>query len=226
MSNFSQAHTINGFDSKSSKAFSGQRLAKVGYKSTKDKTTGKTVPPKFPSVCASIPYIENALIEENASRLVPYIKGMLENAQDGIIRSLYESSDGTLSQVLDSDISIDAIIGFLEAESQGSRLTKEFLEAWYDSNMSETVMALAIEKLKYSGELTPEQELKIAQVSKGYKDIVSSLAGGKTLLQPPVIKQLKNVMELIELDDTGTKLQNKLIAMENKPTIESVLELF
>ena len=220
MSNFSNAHTITGYDAKKSTAYSGQRLAKIRYKSTEKN------PAKFPSVCASIPFIEETSITENVSRLMPYIKGMLENAQDGVIRSLYESSDGTLSQVLDSDIAIDAIIGYLEAENQGSRLTKEFLEAWYDSAMSDTVQALAIEKLKYTNDtLTPEQEKKIEQVSKGYKDLISSLSGGKTVLQPQIIKQLKAVLELIEADEISGKLTARLIAMENKPTQEELLEL-
>lgn len=219
MSNFSDAHTVTPFDAKTSKAFTGQRLAKIRYKSTAQNKA------KYPSVCVSVPPIDKGLIEQNITRLAGYFAGYLQDAQDGVIRSLYESSDGMLDTVTNADISIDAIIGYLEAESTGGRLTKEFLEAWYDSSMSETVQALAIEKLKYSGELTPEQDLKIAQVSNGYKGIISSLAGGKTILQPAVIKQIKGILELIDLDETGTKLQAKLIAMENKPSVAEMLEL-
>lgn len=225
MSNFSIAHTVTKFDAKKSEALTGQRLAKVRYKSTKNQAA------KFPSVCVSVPYISADLINapETISVLIPYIRIMLENAQDGVIRSLYESRDGSLSQVIDSDISIAACIGYMEAQESGSRLTKEILETWFDTEVSETVQALVIEKLAYTPkdgeELTMEQVAKVDQVTNAYKDLVSSLAGGKTVLQPVQIRNLKGVLELCNESEIGTKLVAKLIVMENKPKMEDMLEL-
>ena len=96
---------------------------------------------------------------------------MVENAQDGVIRSLYESSDGSLSAVSDADISIDAIIGFLEAESTGGRLTKEFIEAWFATSVHDALYVVIADKLHYDGLLTPEQECTVEKHINGYKGI-------------------------------------------------------
>jgi len=228
MSNFDGQHLIEKFDSKKSGAISGQRLAKVGYKTTKDKTTGQTIAPKYLSVCASVPYLSNSAIEANIARLLPYIKNMVENAQDGVIRSLYESSDGMLTAVTDQDISLDAVIGFLEAESSGGRLTKEFIEAWYLANVHDTVYLLLAEKLGYEGNLTPEQDATIGRHTKGYKDMFASLAGGKTFYQPNLVKKLRKVLELsslVDSDDTAAKLDARLAKMLEVKPIEELVEL-
>lgn len=219
MSNFSTSHLVTRFDSKKSQALSGQRLAKVGYK-----TTAKT-PAKFPSVCASVPFLAQDAIAENIPALMGHIRTMLENAQDGVLRSLYESSGGLLSQVTDSDISIAACIGFLDAESQGSRLTKEFIEAWFADSVQEYLVAIIAEKLGYDGELTPEQDATIIRHVNGYKGLYASLAGGKTMLQDNQINSLRKVLELVDSDDTSVKLLARLNAMQNKPKIEELLEL-
>ena len=219
MSNVSIAHTLEVFSSKTSVALSGQRLAKIKYKNT-DKT-----PAKFPSVCASVPFISSDLIIGNVDRLVPYFRTFLESAQDGIIRSLYESSEGSLSQILDSEIGIDSICGFLEAESTGGRLTKEFIESWFSSAVSDTLYVVIADKLKYDGLLTPEQEITVQKHIKGYKDMYSSLAGGKTFYQPSQVKSLRNVLALIETDETSAKLDARLGKMLEVKPIEELLEL-
>jgi len=224
MSNVSIAHTVTKFDAKKSQALTGQRLAKCRYK-----TTAKQVA-KYPSICVSVPFIDTAVItdaEKNA--LMPHIRMMLETAQDGIIRSLYESSDGTLSQVTDSDLSVTACIAYLEAESEGSRLTKEFIESWFDSAVSEYVSALIVEKLGYGigtdDVLTQEQELTVSRHVNGYKGMYSALAGGKTMYQPNQINSLKRVLELVDTDDVSTKLVARLDKMLQAPKIEDLLEL-
>lgn len=221
MSNFTGSHLVEKFDSSTSKALSGQRLAKCRYKTTAKQAA------KFPSVCVSVPFIADSTISENMARLLPYVKGMVENAQDGVIRSLYESSDGNLSAVSDQDISIDAIIGFLEAESTGGRLTKEFIEAWFATAVHDTVYLLIAEKLGFTGEgeFTPEQDATIGKHVAGYKGMFASLAGGKTFYQPNQVKSLRKVLEMVDSDDTAGKLDARLAKMLEVKPIEELLEL-
>ena len=222
MSNVSNAHTITKFDAKKSQALSGQRLAKVRYKTTAKQDA------KFPSVCVSVPFIgvETITDTNTITRLLPHIRVMLENAQDGVIRSLYEAGDGVLGLVTDSDISIDACIKYLEAESEGGRLTKEFIEAWFDSSVADYLYALMCEKLGYGEELTPEQDVTVKKHMNGYKGLYSSLAGGKTVLQENQIKSLSKVLDIVDTDDTSEKLKARLNSMLNKPKIEELLELY
>src|SRR5438874_354432 len=78
----SNRHPVNPFIAGKSAPMSDQRLAKVGYKNSKNS------PARFPSICASVPYITE-FTEDQFERLQPYIVNLLENAQDGILKSLY-----------------------------------------------------------------------------------------------------------------------------------------
>ncbi len=219
MSHFPSTHLVTAFDSAKSQALSGQRLAKIRYKTTAKQAA------KFPSVCASVPPLADSEIMDNLPALKVHIRAMLEQAQDGVIRSLYEVSEGKLSSVQDQDISVLACIGFLNAESEGGRLTKETIEAWFDSNLGEYVTALIVEKLGYSDDLTPEQEHTIGRHVRGYKDMYSALAGGKTIYQPNQIGSLRRVLGLVDSSEVGEKLEARLVGMLSKPKMEDLLEL-
>lgn len=211
-------HKLNPFVAGKSAALADQRLAKVGYKSTV-KTAAK-----YQSVCVSVPVIAE-FTEEQIQALGPHIIQMLENAQDGIIRSLYESRDGTLSEVSDDDISIDSCISFLEAESTGGRLTREYLESWFDQMMRENLTVVIATKLGFE-ELNDDQMRTISQHLSGYRGLIASLAGGKTLLQEHQIRGIQKALEVSSVDDeTGKRLNTRLALMLNRPKIEELLEL-
>lgn len=219
MSHFPSTHLVTAFDSAKSQALSGQRLAKIRYKTTAKQKA------KFPSVCVSVPPLADSEIMDNLPALKTHIRAMLEAAQDGVIRSLYEAADGNLTSVQDSDISVIACIGYLNAEAEGGRLTKETIDAWFDSSLAEYVTALIAEKLGYDGALTGEQEHTISRHVKGYKDMYSALAGGKTMYQPNQIASLRKVLGLVDTDELATKLDARLAGMLSKPKMEDLLEL-
>lgn len=221
MSHFPTAHLVNKFIAGQSQSLTGQRLAKIGYKSSPKS------PAKFPSVCVSVPTIDRDDMLGNIEALVPHIRNMLAAAQDGIIRSLYESSGGTLTQVNDSEIGVQECIGFLNAEASGGRLTKEIIEAWFGSSVFDYLFVIIGEKLRYDmeEELTLEQEATIKKHVNGYRDLFSSLAGGKTILQNNQITSLGKVLELVDDTEIGDKLKGRLAQMVNKPKIEELLEL-
>lgn len=227
MSNVSTAHNVTKFVAGKSEALTGQRLAKIGYKSTAKN------PAKFDSVCASVPYILPEQVTNNLQRLLPHIGRMLESAQDGIIRSLYESSDGTLSTVTDTDISVESCINFLEAEAQGSRMTKEFLTQWFKDAMQESLYIVFGIKLGFipadaeTAEVTEAQDATITKALNGYRDLFASLAGGKTVLQDKQIDSLVKALDMTETnDETAQKLRTRLVAMKNKEQkLEELLEL-
>jgi hypothetical protein len=219
MSHFPSTHLVTAFDSAKSQALSGQRLAKIRYKTTAKQAA------KFPSVCVSVPPLDDAEIMDNLPALKVHIRAMLEAAQDGVIRSLYEVSAGRLSSVQDQDISVVACIGFLNAESEGGRLTKETIDAWFDASLGEYVTALIVEKLSYGDDLSAEQEHTVSRHVKGYKDMYSALAGGKTIYQPNQIASLRRVLGLVDSSEVGEKLEARLQSMLSKPKMEDLLEL-
>lgn len=220
MSNVSNVHDVVPFVAGKTNALTGQRLAKVGYK-----TTAKN-PAKFASVAVSVPQIDPAEIRNNLDALLPYIGTMLENVQDSVIRNLYESKDGKLTQVLDSDISVQACIAYLESEAAGDRLKKEHIESWFDRVCAENTFTLIAEKLGYSGDdLTEDQVAAVEKHVKVYRDILSMLSGGRTVLTPVQIKSCRTVIEVSEDESgIGQKLLARLKAMET-PKVAEMLEL-
>lgn len=206
MSVISNRHAVVAFQTGESKALANQRLAKVGYK-------GKTA--KFKSVCASVPKIDPLNVENHLDALMPHIIGMLEEVQNGVFRSLYESAAGKLEHLTDEDISIQSLIGYLEAESTGGRLTKESVVAWFNSDAQEITMALLAEKLGFPETLNDDQMAVIEKHCNGYREVFGSLSGGKTLLQPKQINGLRKVLGMISNeDDISIKLTKRLDAME------------
>ena len=222
MSNVSNVHDVIPFVASKTNPLSGQRLAKVGYKSTAKN------PAKFPSVAVSVPFLSDDSIRESMDSLLPYIKGMMEKTQDDVIRSLYESKDGTLKIVQDHEISVQACIAYLESEAAGDRIKKEHIEAWFDRVCAENVFVLIAEKLSFGtdGELTPEQSTTVDKHVKVYRDIMGMLAGGRTILTPVQIKSCKTVIDVSEDDSgIGTKLMQRLTAMESPKPVAEFLEL-
>lgn len=223
MSNISTRHNVNLFVSGESKPLTGQRLAKVGYK------TSKKTPAKFPSVCISVPQIDTKtdpfLEFRNGGKFDSIIRDALESAQDGIIKSLYESSGGQLSSVGDDDICLNACLAFIEAENSGGRLTKEFLEAWFDTNVAENLTVVVADKLGFD-DLTDSQMEVIQKHLNGYKALVSSLSGGATILN---VQQQNNILRALDIaacdDDTSAKLRARIRNMSEKKNIEELLEL-
>lgn len=221
MSNVSSAHDIVPFIAGKTNPLTGQRLAKVGYKSTAKN------PAKFPSVAVSVPFLSDDSLRDNLDSLLPYIKGMMENTQDAVIRNLYESRDGSLKIVQDHEISVQACIAFLESEAAGDRIKKEHIESWFDRVCAENVFTLIAEKLGFTGDsLTTEQESTVQKHVKVYRDILSMLAGGRTVLTPVQIKSCKTVIDVSEDDSgIGQKLMQRLTAMESPKAIAEFLEL-
>lgn len=220
MSNVSNVHDVVPFIAGKTNPLSGQRLAKVGYKSTEKN------PAKYKSVAVSLPQIPGEDVSSSINELMPYVMGMLEGVQDSVIRSLYENKGGKLTQVLDSDISVQACIAYLESEAAGDRLKKEHIESWFDRVAKENTFTLIAEKLGYTGdELTPEQCETVEKHVKTYRDILSMLSGGRTVLTPVQIKSCRTVIEVSEDESgVGTKLLARLKAMES-PKVSDLLEL-
>lgn len=224
MSNISTRHNILPFISGSSSALNGQRLAKIGYKT--EKKTGKQ---RFPSVCVSVPVILTEEIHENLNALIPHIRSFLADTQDKIVRSLYESAEGNLSSVADSEISVSACIGFLEMESDGGRLTRDAVVQWFKSALEDNLTVYIAEKLGFNDPGQDQMEIISKHVS-GYREVLASLSGGATVLAKPQISGCKKALELVPGNDDSTdpmaaRLMKRLESMESEKKVAALLEL-
>jgi hypothetical protein len=217
MSNVSNRHSVVPFVSGESKPLSGQRLARVGYKKTKEQ------PNPLPSVCASIPFLP-VPSQEQLNALLPHIGNLLESAQDGIFRSLYEASSGNLGTLTDEDIGIDACISYLNAQASGGKLSGDQIKAWFVSTLEDDLIALVATKLKFA-EITEENLPVIQKHVSAYRDLFASLAGYKGTMQE---KQRNGLLVALDLAPSGdpmaSRLRDRIKSMEEKSK-EDLLEL-
>lgn len=214
MSNISNRHNVVPFTSGESKPFSGQRLAKVGYKSS------KTNPAKFPSVCASIPVLSNWTENQN-QRLLPTFRSMIQDVQDKIIRSLYESSDGKLTSVSDEEISVDQVISYLEAESTGDRLTREIIGDWFDANLSDALTIIFCEKLGTQD----TDDLRVKQQLAAYRGLYQAMSKDSGAVQDTQLRGLLKALEFSTDSETTTRMSAKITASLDRPKLADLLEL-
>lgn len=222
MSNISNRHSIQHFTAGESKPLTGQRLAKIGYKKSKDN------PNPAKSICVSVPQIVvDQISAEQIQSLMPHLISVLENAQDGIVRSLYESRDcdiAKFSSVSDEEISVNACIAFLNAESSGGRLTKEWIEHWFVQNVEDNLTVVIAEKLGFT-EITEDNQVVIDKHLNAYRELMKSLGGNKISLNKAQISGLRRAIEISSVEDeTAKKLTAKLNDVE-KSAEELLLNL-
>ena len=214
MSVIADRHTVVPFVAGKTAAFQDQRLAKVGYKDRTDKN-GKTTKAKLPSIAVSVPKITS--IEGHLTALLPHIVSMLETTQDSIIRSLYESSEGTLSNVADSDISIGACVAFLEAEAEGDRLSKERIGKWFDSDVRENLAIYVADKLGTEN----LDDARITAKCAAFRGLFALLASKNLFLQPPQIAGLRTALTFAADSDDGfaEKIGKKIDKVESESNV-------
>lgn len=209
MSNISTNHSVIPFIAGETKPLSGQRLAKIGYKKTKDQPN----PPK--SIAVSLPVLRDDDIVANIHKILPLVREACENVQDKIIRSLYESREYVLERVADSEIGFDQIAAFVTAEQSGGRLTKEYLESWFESNLRDNLTVVIADKLGFE-ELNETQLEVVGKHLAGYKGLIAAIGGNKTMLSIAQINGLRRAFEVTAVDDDVTaKLLAKLQVMED-----------
>ena len=227
MSNISNRHNVQPFIAGESKALSGQRLAKVGYKQTKAMSDKGEIAPK--SICVSVPFFSGDDVMGNIDALIPHIGNWLESVQDNVIRGIYEGRKYDLQSVSDEEISVSQCVNFLEAESSGGRLTKEYLESWFAGNMSDGLYVLIASKLGFvsdadmadsenSIEVSEDQDTVIQKHLNGYKALLVGLSGKNISLDVKQINGLRKALEICapEGDAVAQRLNQKLDVIEKE----------
>jgi hypothetical protein len=205
-------HSVVSYDPKSTKAFTGQRLSKVTYKTITDKNS-EFYGIKRDSKCVSLPLVQVADVVANIASLAPAVVEYLHSVQDKIVRERVDAGATSISM---QEISIAACIEWLESNSESGRLTKEVVASWFDETISDQLTVTLAEKLGVSEVPTDAESAKILAVVEAFKSKVASLAGGKTSFEPKVCKSLVNALALAPAGDVlatrFTTRLNKMIA--------------
>lgn len=216
-------HSVVTYDPKSSKAFTGQRLSKVTYKTVTDKNS-EFYGIKRDSKCVSLPLVQVSDVVANINALAPAVVEYLHSVQDKIVR---ERVDAGASSISRNEISIAACVEWLESNSESGRLTKEVVATWFADTIAEPLAVVLAEKLGVGETPSDEESNKILAVVDAFKGKVSSLAGGKTAYEPKVCKSLLNALELAPAGDVlATRFAARLNKMiEEAKANEDLLNL-
>lgn len=207
-------HSVVSYDPRTSKAFSGQRLSKVTYKTV----TNKEDPLygiKRESKCVSLPMIPVADVMSNIQALAPVVVEYLHSVQDKIVR---ERIDAGALNIAMADVSIAACIEYLESNSESGRLTKEVVASWFNETIAEPLAVTLADRLGVSATPTDAESAKILAVVDAFKGKVAALAGGKTAYEPKVCTSL---ISALNLAPSGDVLATRFTARLNKMIEES-----
>jgi len=208
MSNVSTRHAVRAFISGESAPFSGQRLAKVGYKTTEKMVKeGKKAPP---SICASVPLLSGSDVADHMAALMPHILTMLEGVQDNVIRSLYEGRKYQLSDITDDEISVTACLSYLTATTESTRWSKEYIESWFDRVLGDNLTVVIAEKLGFE-ELNDSQLETVTKHLNGYRGLFGQLAGKTVSLAPAQISGLRRALDVCSVDSESDPITGRVI---------------
>ena len=225
MSLTSSTHIFVPFDSKKLEAFTGQRLSKIGYKQTAEMTAKGEKARQ--SICVSLPPLRAEDIkQDHYILLMPHILNMLEDAQDGVVRKLYEAGK---TDVRDDQLTIQALANYLNEANAGRRMTKESIIAWTESSgLADALRLRFAELLGVSDVPTPEDEARVEMQVKSYKEKFAGLAGTKTYYDLPVAQNLLKALsvgEITEDDAFGAVFTARLQEMVQNPKSADMLGL-
>ena len=210
-------HTVVSYDPKSSKPFTGQRLAKFSWKTVTDKSNAM-YGIKRDSKCVSLPVITDDAIATNIVALSPAIANFLHGVQDKMIREMLEVGNN-ISTVTTESISIAAICDWLEESDESGRLTKESVGTWFDAEVAESLALALSDRLGVSDVPTTAESDKIMSVVAAFKGKIAALAGGKTSYEPKVCKSLISALELVP---AGDALATRFVGRLNKMIVDSM----
>lgn len=211
MSNISNVHNITAYTTGVTKPYSGQRLSTITYK------TDRTTQVKRDSVCVSVPVIVSNDIAIRINEFLPHITALCERTQDAIIRSVHESGR---TQVQDSDISVSAVLEYLNADAGGGRITKVQAAEWFDTVIADPLAVALASRLGASVNPTQEQADHIESLLGDFKDKISSLTAGNTKHNTDTITVLRKAISFAPAQDViAEKFIARLDVMSRKVSV-------
>ncbi len=213
------------YDPKAPTSEKGRRTIAVLYKVAK---TGKNAGiKKGNNVCLLVPPLSISEIENNIDKLMPHVLAMCEVEQNKIAKTLHISG-GDDVLVSPTEISIDSIIRSLEAERVSTRLNKETVQSWFDTELADSLTILFADKLGLSDSLTQNEEDKLNSLVGVYKTKFSNLASNVVTYQPAEAEKLMIAMDKCDIDMKNdiiaAKLGEKLDKMIN-PSLDALMDL-
>ncbi len=139
MSVIGNVHSFVKLD-KDSKPAMGQRLVRLIAKGANKS------PNLAESLAVSIPRVSQDDVVNVIDRLLPHIVGMVQDAQDKIVREWrIEHGRNDLDAAV---LSMDSVIEYLDATAAGDRMSTEYLQQWFTEEYKDAAMEYIANAMK------------------------------------------------------------------------------
>lgn len=208
MSIISNIHTAQVYDPKTTKPFEGQRLVVTIAKKDKDGNYG---PHLQQTQATSIPQLAMTQDDFALASVRDVATEYFKSVQNQIISDNIKSGK---KEIRDSDLSISAIVDYLNSESAGDKWTTERIGQWFNDNLAIPFT----EKLIENGIDDSEINKKLIITSKRFADTLASKARVPTM----VAEKLTQVLEL--MGDSDDSVYKKFYAKLNPPALIDALD--
>lgn len=213
MSNVSTTHNIAKLD-KSSKALTGQRMSRVIAKAASKAADGwiKTEagyyhPNLTESKFVSLPRLNAAdITSEQLTKMMPHIIGILEGAQDSIIKD--RILDAAVTSINDSEIGVDSCIAHLDSNSGSDRITSEYLVEWFSDTYKLQAAEYIGAAMKF-GEMdgwTEDQATVVEQKINVLAGMFAGYAGARYSPDIPRCKAMLKFAEFVGADNHDARM--------------------
>jgi len=158
-------------------------------------------------------------IEENLTKLMPYLVSYLKEQEDALVKDLHKLK---VSTVFASNLGINKIIERLERSSLGNRLNKEMIEAWFTENVAESLAEAFATKLGVTEKSSEAELSKLSSVLEVYKIRFSSLAGGKVSMKETECDSLQRAISISDSLKTpiGARFYARLESMKKAQEVD------
>lgn len=196
---------------------SGFRIAEIRFRVTeKDKITKAAKMCEIPlinNVVESLvqPEIDPLNISQERANVIQVLREAIEEQQDNYIRAAIELGK---QSVLWNQISCEAMLAELCAESVSKRLTKEAIELWFNNHALNKVTDRALE-ICITKQLDPDNELgkkQIATTINNYKSTMMKLAATIPGLNEREATALQAMLTNIAANDPVAMAMSKKVA--------------
>lgn len=198
MSVISNVHSFVKLD-KDAKPAMGQRLVRIIAKGANKHHNLSE------SLAVSIPRVTQDNVADCIDRLLPHVVGMVQDAQDKMIRELRIESGR--DEIHDDQISMSEVIAFLDATAAGDRVSSEYLEQWFADEYRDVAIRYIADAI--GADLNAAGEVPEA-VTQKYNVLASMFAGWSSNKYSPNIPKLK---AMIRFSESVSECDSRMTAM-------------
>ena len=198
MSVISNVHSFVKLD-KDAKPAMGQRLVRLIAKgAAKHHNLSE-------SLAVSIPRVTQDDVADCIDRLLPHVVGMVQDAQDKMIREIRIESGR--DEIHDDQISMSEVIAFLDATAAGDRVSSEYLEQWFAEEYRDVAIRYIADAI--GADLNASGDVPEA-VTQKYNVLASMFAGWSSNKYSPNIPKLK---AMIRFSESVSECDSRMAAM-------------